>query len=244
MTRPLRFLRTGLGPAADNIAFTAAMAGLHREGASADTLRLYRYRPSVLLGRSQGIESVDHRACAARGVELARRMTGGGAVYMAPGVLAWDLVALRGRFASLEAASEAICGAVAAGLAELGFDARFRAPGDVLIGDRKVSGSAGWFEDGSLLHQGTILVDCDLDEMAGLLRLPAGALPVTTLAETSGVSVSMNDVEAALRSAFQMHLGSLREEAVSQAELARAKEICDEEDWIVVTPAHAGMAAS
>ena len=141
MTATLRVVDTGLNSARWNIAMSAALSELHLSGSTPDTLRLHLYPRSVLIGRHQMLDQVvDRRACAAKGIEIARRITGGGAVYMAPGVLAWDLVMARGVLGSLPHASETICGAVASALFRMGFAARFRAPGDVIIDGKKSVG--------------------------------------------------------------------------------------------------------
>ena len=113
MSGPLRIIDTGVRPARWNIAMTQALAELHVQGEMPDTLRLHRYARSVLIGSSQhAADVVDIEGCARKGVEIARRVTGGGAVYMAPGVLAWDLVIARQSGETLENVSAAICGAV------------------------------------------------------------------------------------------------------------------------------------
>ncbi len=233
MSAPVRLLKTGLGHAAANVAFTAALAELHLRGKVADTLRLYRYRRCVLLGRSQEIGAVDAGVCRRRSVEIARRATGGGAVYMAPGILAWDLVVARARFPSPDAAAAAVGAAVVSALGKLGLAARFRLPGDVLLGELKVSGSAGWFEGGSLLHQGTLAVDCDLDEMAEMLGVPRHGLPVTTLAAERGDAPSIGAVEAALEATFGELLGGLLPAEAGPNERHHAAKLLAAEDWIV-----------
>jgi len=180
VTAALRLVDTGLNGARWNVAVTAALAELHGQGRIPDTLRLHRYPVSVLLGRSQPLTAALRATCARRGAEIARRVTGGGAVAMGPGVLAWDLVVSRGTWPSLDAAAATIGEALAAALRALGLAAAFRAPGDILIGTRKVAGTSGLFDGPTLLHQGSLLVDADIGGMADLLGLPD--LPVTTLA--------------------------------------------------------------
>jgi lipoate-protein ligase A len=54
-------------------------------------------RPALVLGSTQSEAVVDHAACAARGVEIVRRRSGGAAVYLAPDEVAWvDVVVPRG----------------------------------------------------------------------------------------------------------------------------------------------------
>lgn len=229
----IRLLKTGVSGAAENVAFTMALAELRLACRIPDTLRLYGYRRSVLLGRSQGLGAIDAASCTRRAVEIARRMTGGGAVYMAPGVLAWDLVVSRRRFSSMDDASRTIGEAVAGCLAGLGIVARFVPPGNVLVGDSKLSGSAGWFEDDCLIHQGTLLADSDLGEMSEVLGLDATTLPVTTLADLSKAPVRQDTVAAALESAFASIFGGLEQEPSSSEEVSLANRIRDREEWLV-----------
>ncbi len=46
-------------------------------------------RPALVLGSAQRIETVDVAACASAGVDVVRRRSGGGAVLVEPGDLAW-----------------------------------------------------------------------------------------------------------------------------------------------------------
>jgi lipoate-protein ligase A len=196
----LRVVDTGLADARSNVAQSAALIEAHGRGEVPDTLRLHRYEACVLIGRSQDADAVvDREACRRRGAAIVRRVTGGGAVAMTPGILAWDLVAARRRWATLEEAAAVLGAAVAAALGELGFAAEFRAPGEVAVGGRKVAGFAGAFEGTSLLHQGSLIVDADVAEMAELLGLPA--LPVAALAEL-GPRPPMDAVAEAVGAAF------------------------------------------
>ena len=205
MNPGLRVIDTGLADPRRNVALTAALIEAHVRGEIPDTLRLHRYQKCVLIGRSQDAETVlDAAACRRRGAAIVRRVTGGGAVAMAPGILAWDLVVARRRWASLEAASETLGAAVTAALASLGFAAGFRPPGEVALAGRIVAGFAGAFDGPTLMQQGSLLVDADLAEMAELLGLPA--LPLATLAG-SGPVPPVEAIGAALAAAFADALG-------------------------------------
>src|SRR5262245_4922802 len=93
MTHPIRIIDTGLMPARWNVAMTAALAELHEEAEIPATLRFHRYPRCVLLGRTQDVgRAADLVYCRSEGIDIARRVTGGGAVFMCPQVLAWDVV--------------------------------------------------------------------------------------------------------------------------------------------------------
>lgn len=233
MTAALRVVDSGLNSARWNIAMSAALSELHLAGRIPETLRFHAYPRSVLIGRHQVLDQVtDRRECLAREVEIARRITGGGAVYMAPGVLAWDLVVERARLGSLPAASATICGAVASALCGLGFPAHFRAPGDVVVAQRKVSGSAGWYDGNTLVYQGAVLVDADLGEMADLLRLASdrSVRPVASLASLADAVPGLDAVASAIGLAMADALGCpLLNGAMKQIELDLGHRLLEEE---------------
>lgn len=219
MSGRLRRLDTGLDTARRNVALTAALVELHREGRIPDTLRLHRYPRAVLLGRHESLAAaVDRAQCEADGVELARRVSGGGAVYMAPCALAWDLVVAHRRLgATPEAAGEAVCTAVARGLSPLGIDARFRPLNEVAVGGRKLCGAGGYVDGPSFVLQGTILIDTDLAEMGRYLRASrSGAL--ATLAALLGRAVPATTVATAIAEGIGDLLGGLRDDALTAGE--------------------------
>jgi lipoate-protein ligase A len=209
-----RLIDTGARPARWNLAMTAALATAHRPDTREITLRFQRFPPSVLIGRHQRLgEVVDVERCRRLGVEIARRPTGGGAVYMAPGILAWDVVADRQRFGGrLPRAAAAIGGGVALGLSRLGAEAEFSPPGDVRCRGRKLCGTSGYVEGAAIVFQGTVLIEFDPKAMAEFLVVPG--MTAATLAgeliglgEALGRSPRAGEVEAALADGIAAALG-------------------------------------
>jgi len=200
MKHPIRIIDTGLKPACWNIAMTAALAELHDSGSIPDTVRFHRYPACVLLGRSQKAgRAADLAYCRREGIEIARRVTGGGAVFMGPQMLAWDVVVDRADWGgNLEAITRRIAESVAAGLSRLDVTARFRAPNDIEIGGRKVSGSSGYVGKRSAILQGTVLVRDETTMMACALGLSEPGLrsTITCLAEACGHSPPLPAITA------------------------------------------------
>jgi lipoate-protein ligase A len=230
----MRVLDSGLRPARWNVAMTAALVELHAQGRSADTMRFHRYPASVLLGRSQDMEhAADTAYCRRRGIEVARRVTGGGAVFMSPRMLAWDVIVDRRALGkNLEAITRGICQGVASGLSRLGASARFRSPNDIETGGRKVSGSGGYVVGRSAVLQGTVLIADDLPQMARALRLSEAELRgrVTCLAAAIGQVPPVGDVAVAVRDGLMRALG--RTPAMGQPsaeEMAVAESLLREE---------------
>lgn len=207
MSAALRLVDTGVAPARWNIAVTAALAECRRAPDARDVLRFHRYRRSVLLGRGQAVDdAVDIPFCRSRGVEIARRVTGGGAVHMSPSVLAFDLVVLCRPGFGPERLSGQVGDGVAAALSTLGVAGGVVAPNAVLVGGRKLCGFSGGFDGAVAVMQASVLVDVDRSEMAGVLRpqMAAGAppMPVVGLSELLGRPAAMADVVGALATAL------------------------------------------
>lgn len=240
---PVRLLDTGMRPVFWNLALSAVLAERHRVGAAPGTLRFQSFPRCAILGRHQILErEIDTGWCKSNDVVVSRRITGGGAIVMEPGILGWELLlpaAMFGR--DLGEAVRRICTAVASGLSRLGVDARFRPRNDIEIDGRKVSGTGGYFDGPTLLYQGTAIIDLDRELLRRALRWPADKLDrhgaaaiddrVTDLCAATGRPVRREEVVAALAAGFAEGLGlalepaALADEEAGEAELLMASEI-------------------
>lgn len=221
MNRNFRVIDTGLRGGRANIAFDQAMIEARARGLTGDTIRFLRFTPTALVGRHQILrDEIDTDAAARLGVELGRRVTGGGAIYLDPRQLGWEILCHRSVFgpaAALDEVAERICTAAAAGLSRLGVPAAFRPRNDIEVGGRKISGTGGFFDGDLLFYQGTVLFDIDIESMLALLRVPAAKLArhgAATLRERLagldaflGRRVEAAEVEAALLAGFAETLG-------------------------------------
>lgn len=170
-----RLLDTGLRRAGENIALNRTLLESHQAGHSPNTLRFLRFYPSALAGYHQDIDAVIHQDyCRQRGIEIQRRITGGGAIYFHEMQLGWELYLHKKVFNSgdMQHISQRICEAAAGALRSLGVEAHFRPRNDIEVGGRKISGTGGAFDGDSLLYQGTLLISFDAGEMLKILRVP------------------------------------------------------------------------
>jgi len=206
-----------------SIALTAAMAELHSEGKVPDTLRIYRYPESVLVGRNQDIAvAADLEACRKHGVEVARRITGGGSIYMDDGVATWDLVLSRST-ADLGLFASNICSAIASALSQIGAEARFRPENDILVGNRKVAGASGYFDGQTLVYQGSLLFDPDFEKMAITLRLPSVRDDLVSLTAAVNRKIPYAEIALLLSQSIATVLNrSLAPEKISAEEMLRS----------------------
>lgn len=171
MRRALRIVDTGVRASRWNVAASAALADSGGEG----LLRFHRYVPCVLLGNGQKLADAARKGP----WEIARRVTGGGAVYMDPGILAWDLF-VDGRDPNALAAT--VGKAIAAAAIRLGAAAEYVPPHDVRVAGEKISGSSGLVLGSRLMLQGTLVATLDREAFAKSLVMP-GPMRVASLSE-------------------------------------------------------------
>lgn len=221
MKGTLRILDTGVIEGRLNIAVGQAIIEAHRVGSVPDTLRFLRFPPTALVGRHQALgQEIDLGYCRGHGIGVVRRITGGGAIFLDPGQLGWELAISRKALGggSLEDVTREICEAAAAGISALGVEARYRPRNDIEVQGRKISGTGGFFDGDTLFYQGTVLVDMDPHTMVSALRVPKAKLAkreldsaekrVVTLRELLGEETPpLPLIQEALVCAFSERLG-------------------------------------
>ena len=217
--RPCRVIDTGVRGGRENVAFDQALIEAHAAGRAPDTIRFLRFRPCALVGLHQMLShEVRLEYCRAHGIEVGRRITGGGGLYLDEGQVGWELVLPRRALGGeLAAVSARICRAAAAGLQRLGVPAEFRPRNDIEVGGRKISGTGGLADGETLFFQGTLLIDFDPARMIEVLKVPVEKLArrdlddarrrVTTLREVLGRVPPLREVEEALLEGLREHLG-------------------------------------
>jgi lipoate-protein ligase A len=191
MSGRLRVIDSGVRTARKNLSLTEALSRLHRKGKTPDTLRFQHFHPAAIVGRHQLLHrEVNLDWVKANGVETARRMTGGGAIVMGPGILGWELIIGRDKVPeTLAMVSAAICQGLAEGLQRLGVDAAYRPRNDIEVQGRKISGTGGYFDGGTLVFQGTVMIELNTSLLTQALQLPAhklGKRGLTALSERVG----------------------------------------------------------
>lgn len=150
----------------------AILQGLSMNGLL-PTLRLYRWEhASVTLGYFQKIEEcVNTCYCRKNGISVTRRETGGGTVMHHMEMTYSFTVPVKSGIVSesVEDSFREIISPIIYSLNQLSLDAEFRPVNDIVIKNRKISGSAQVRKKGVLQQHGTIIMDMDNDLISSVL---------------------------------------------------------------------------
>lgn len=178
----------------DSPAFNCALEEyLLTERPAGDVLLFYINRPSVVVGRNQCIEAeVDTGYCREHGIEVVRRLSGGGTVFHDYGNINYAFFADKDSGPVLDRDFSA---PIIAALRANGIEASVGPRKELLAGGCKISGTASHVTRTCQLFHGTLLHRSDLGRLACALRgdrslrgksVASVPSPVTNIAAISG----------------------------------------------------------
>jgi len=219
------------------------------EGLTPNTIRFYRWFPSaVSVGRFQKVENeVYIENCRKYGVDIVRRVSGGGTVYHdSEGEITYSVVADKESLGTQDVAViyRKICSGLIEALRILGLNADFSSGSErqcpnIVVNGRKISGSAQAHSGNVVLQHGTMLIDVDLNKMFTLLRVPwaksvadvvcVAQNKITSLRHELGIKPKIEDVYSALIRGFKKALGiEISEGTLTDYEIDLAKKLRSE----------------
>ena len=251
-----RLLKLETHDAYTNMAIDEAILTARTRNLAPNTIRFYRWNPSaVSIGKFQNIENevqLDKRK--KYGVDVVRRITGGGAVYHdTEGEITYSVVANKKDLEAenISAVYAKFYGGIAEALKILGINTDFNEGNaktcpNLTVNSKKVSGSAQSHKRGVVLQHGTLLVDVDLEEMFTFLRVPwaktcmevvnVAKHKITSIHKEIERAVSIKEVEQALIQGFRRALKiELVNGELTLYECELAEKLCKEKystnDW-------------
>lgn len=245
-----RLLPSRIDDAFTSMAIGEAILKLNAEGKSPNTIRFWRWDPStVSLGCFQSLElEVDLNVAKKYGVDVVRRITGGGAVFHDhDGELTYSVVCSEKKVPSeIIESYEKICRGLVNGFEQLGLEAEHKPVNDVLANGKKISGSAQTRKWGSVLQHGTILIDPDIRKMFELLKVSPEKISdkfitsvyqrVTSLNRELENTPNYDDVREAMAGGFEEEFDiELSEGTLSAEEKELAEELREKyasRDWV------------
>jgi lipoate-protein ligase A len=244
-----RLLKLEIHNAYTNMATDEAILTARMRNLTPNTIRFYRWSPSaVSIGKFQTIEKeVQVNNCRKHGVDVVRRITGGGTVYHdTHGEITYSVIASK---EDLEAKDiTAVYAKIYAGLAEalkiIGLTADFNEGNaktcpNLTVNGKKISGSAQSHKRGIVLQHGTLLLDIDLQRMFTFLRVPWAKTCMevisvakhkhTSIKDETQKNVTVDEAEQALTEGFQKALNiKLNSGELTAYEHGLAERLCKE----------------
>jgi lipoate-protein ligase A len=205
-------------PGAENMAIDQALLDEVERRGDLAYLRLYRWTPPCLsFGRNEpALARYDRETIARLGLDVVRRPTGGRAVWHDDEVT-YAVAAPVDAMGCLRDSYRAIHQRLARALRTRGVDALLASParrpgpltagacfaqpvgGEVLVGGRKVIGSAQVRQGAAFLQHGSILLGGSQDLVARVSRTRAPAASATTLSEALGRRVEFPEIARAIQ---------------------------------------------
>jgi lipoate-protein ligase A len=240
--------------AAENMAIDEAVFRQNRREALPPTLRFFGWQPpAVSLGYFQKTSrDIDVETCRREGIDIVRRPTGGKAV-LHEHEMTYSLVAAIDHplfTGDILGTYRIISACIVEALKRLGLTPEmvsegrsaagtpleaycFAAPSkyELLVGGRKICGSAQVRGGGAFLQHGSLLIDVDPIRAAAVMRVPAAGISgsTTTLLEQLGRVIGANELARVLRGAFEDTLGiTLAEDGLTAAEEALKERLLAE----------------
>jgi lipoate-protein ligase A len=257
LQRSWRFIDTGVNNAMLNMAIDEAILDEHIQGGVPPTLRIYQWDPPALsLGYNQRIErDVDIAKCQEAGVEVVRRITGGGAVLHAR-ELTYSIVSAvdDGIPESVAGSYRFLSQGLIASYKILGLDVELK-PGrnmtrstacfsvatlaDLTYQGKKLAGSAQARRGNALLQHGSLPIHSHADDLFSLLRFPSEMFrhkarslynkQMLTLDDVISEDIDVQDLGESLRKGFTQALGiRFYDDGLTEAEIRRSQTLAAE----------------
>lgn len=197
---------------------------------------LWQNDNTIVVGKYQNTaEEIDQAYVDAHHIRVARRLSGGGAVYHDRGNLNFTFIVDRADAPGLN--FKVFVRPVVEALARFGVHAEFTGRNDLTIDGMKFSGNAQYARRGRLLHHGCIMLDSNLTSVADALRVKEAKFAskavksvrsrVTTINAHAPAPISMEDFKRALKECA-MASGELEPCTLTEEDLAAIRKLRDE----------------
>lgn len=135
-----------------------------------DFFFLWQNEPSVIIGKNQNaVAEINQKFIDEKGIHVARRVSGGGAVYHDFGNLNFTFII--GVDDPGKVNFKRFVQPVIDALGAMGVEAEASGRNDILIDGLKISGNAQRVAGGKLMHHGTLIYDVNLEDMVAALNV-------------------------------------------------------------------------
>lgn len=202
-------------------------------------LYLWQNQNTVVIGRHQNPwQECNLSLMEKEGVVLARRLSGGGAVYQDLGNLNFTFIMPRKNYDFQRQA-----GVILHALSALGIQGEISGRNDLLVQGRKFSGNAFLLREKQAYHHGTLLVDVDQEKMSRYLQVDPEKLKAKGVTSVKSRVINLREclpsltiaqLKEALKTSFAQEYGDyeMRQDLLAQPEAFAFAEKYSAWDWV------------
>lgn len=203
-------------------------------------LYLWQNRNTIVIGKNQNpFNECDVRKLEDDGGYLARRLSGGGAVYHDLGNLNFTFLSHKNNY-DIEKQTKVILDAII----RMGLSAEKNGRNDLLIDGKKFSGHAYYSRGDRCYHHGTIMYDVDENALSGYLRVSKLKLKDKAVSSVRSRVINLkklkkdltiDEIKTDLISSLMDNYGSdiqtLQEESLDPEEIGKLEKRYSSEQW-------------
>lgn len=194
---------------------------------------LWQNDNTIVVGKYQNAaEEINQDVVDARGIRVARRLSGGGAVYHDRGNLNFTFIVDQDSAPDFN--FKVFVLPVIRALERFGVHAEFNGRNDITIDGQKFSGNSQYARHGRLLHHGCIMLDSNLSRVADALKVKSAKFDsksvksvrsrVTTINANAPRPITMSEFKQALTECA-MESGELEPYALTAADCAAIEQL-------------------
>lgn len=206
---------------------------------------LWINEPAIIIGKHQNtIQEINKEYIDAQGIHVARRLSGGGAVYHDLNNLNYTIISNKSEEGAFD--FKTFSQPVIETLADLGVKAEFTGRNDLEINGKKFCGNAQAYYKGRMMHHGCLLFDVDMTVLGDALKVSKDKIEskgiksvrarVTNIIDELPEKITVNEFSDKILAKMKETYPDMTEYVLSEDELAKIQKSADEQfgnwDWV------------
>ena len=199
----------------------------------ANIFMLWQNDNSIIIGKHQNtLEEINAVFVKEKDITIARRLSGGGAVYHDLGNLNFTFITATDNKKGID--FSVFCKPIQEALRSLGIPVEIAGRNDMTVDGKKFSGNAQYIKDGRIMHHGTILYDSNLEILSQALKpgndkieskgIKSVQSRVTNIRPYMKTDMSVTDFWAALKN-YMISALSMQEFALAPEQKTSVEEL-------------------
>lgn len=206
---------------------------------------LWINEPAIIIGKHQNaIQEINKEYTDTHGIHVARRLSGGGAVYHDLNNLNYTIISNKSEEGAFD--FKTFSQPVIETLADLGVTANFTGRNDLEIDGKKICGNAQAYYKGRMMHHGCLLFDVDMTVLGNALKVSKDKIEskgvksvrarVTNILSELPQKITVDEFSDAILNKMKEHYPDMTEYVLSEDDKAKIQQSYDQQfstwDWI------------